>query len=186
MPNRLIDPHKIVPMKELPNGQLWVPSTQVILGSVAQSRRVYDGISRMTINDLTPRQREVLPGLAALVRRWSEIEFDEVCGHWIGTWTPNRVAEYLYLSVFIDGKSVNLGLHQAAWLAFRGRLRKPPTVTASPPGCRSTILCMVKSCGNPWHLEMVTAAENTRRARQAVQQLIFQRIGQDPLFKLVH
>ena len=185
MPNRLIDPHKIVPMKELPNGQLWVPATQVILGSVAQSRRVYDGISRMTINDLTPRQREVQPGLAALVRRWSEIEFDEVCGHWIGTWNPNRVAEYLYLSVVIDGKSVNLGLHQAAWLAFRGPIAKTPNRHGKPTRLSVDHLCMVKSCGNPWHLEMVTAAENTRRARQAVQQLIFQRIGQDPLFKLV-
>lgn len=53
-----------------------------------------------------------------------------------------------------------MGAHRAAWLVLRG------DIDLDHDGTPLTLdhLCRVKACTNPWHLEPVTRAENTRRA----------------------
>src|SRR5678809_309255 len=58
------------------------------------------------------------------------------------------------------------------WLDGKGvlahRYSYESSVGPITPGLQADHLCAVRACVNPWHLEVVTGAENTRRAEEHV------------------
>lgn len=57
-----------------------------------------------------------------------------------------------------NGKGGSMLAHRKAWEAVNGPI---------PPGLTIDHLCRVRLCVNPEHMEVVTTAENTRRANAA-------------------
>ena len=77
------------------------------------------------------------------------------CWEWTG-----RFDRYGYgaVKLKIGGRVRNIGAHRVSWWAHRGPI---------PGGLHLDHLCRVRSCVNPWHLEPVTSAENSRRGAAA-------------------
>lgn len=87
--------------------------------------------------------------LTGLDRFATKIVVDENgCWLWTGSTSPDGY-----------GRCGGTHAHRYAYKQIIGEV---------PPGLQLDHLCFVKLCTNPWHLEPVTAAENTRRhyARQ--------------------
>jgi len=61
---------------------------------------------------------------------------------------------YARFGVRHAGRKVSWGAYKTAYLHFIGPI---------PEGLHLDHLCRVRCCVNPWHLEPVTCAENTRR-----------------------
>lgn len=85
------------------------------------------------------------------------------CILWTGTTdarsSPGRGSGYGKFRMRINGKSRMTGAHRAAWLARRGDIPDDLTIDH---------LCRVPACVNVEHMELVTLAENVRRAKAAV------------------
>lgn len=167
MAKRLIDPHIVVEFEELADGRLRVPATRAILPSVAESRWQYEAATKL----LTGEGLLLNYALDALRRRWSEVVFDEVCGHWLATWRPHLVNEYACMYVRHGERRLNPGFHQVAWLGWRGEIPLVMGRGGKPHRLSVDHLCMLKLCGNPWHLEVKTQAANSRAAADAYRRM---------------
>ena len=85
-------------------------------------------------------------------RFWAKIRLDE-SGCWL--WTGARQSRG-YGSWSMDGRRQSV--HRITYQSFVG---------AIPDGLTIDHLCRTKPCCNPAHLEVVTVAENVRRARSS-------------------
>lgn len=82
-------------------------------------------------------------------RFWSKVapaEADE-CWLWNGYRKPDG-----YGSFVLDSRPQQA--HRVAWTLLRGDI---------PDGLHIDHLCLTPACVNPWHMELVTNAENARR-----------------------
>lgn len=77
--------------------------------------------------------------------------FDKVSDCWL--WQGPTVKGYGMLRI---GESMRY-VHRVMWAIKHGRIPKPLTV--------DHVKCQVTHCCNPAHMELVTRAENSRRAR---------------------
>lgn len=75
-----------------------------------------------------------------------------------GCWDWTGAAKDLYGAFQITPEQGPIRAHRAAWLLFRGDI---------PDGLAVDHLCRRPICVNPDHLELVTTAENNRRAGEA-------------------
>jgi ferredoxin-like protein FixX len=85
-------------------------------------------------------------------RLWDRVEGD-TSGCWI--WTGSSTGTYGVIKV--DGKQVYV--HRLAYELLVGPI---------PEGMTIDHLCLVELCCNPTHMEVVTRAENQRRAKALV------------------
>lgn len=82
-------------------------------------------------------------------RFWSKVEKTDTCWLWLGSKHPSG-----YAAMSVENRSRYV--HRLSYELFVGPI---------PEGLTIDHLCRVRNCVNPNHLEPVTAAENTRRAR---------------------
>ncbi len=82
-------------------------------------------------------------------RFWTKVAPAEALDCWLWTATTTPVG---YGHIKVDGR--NKGAHRVAWELLRGEI---------PTGLVVDHLCRVRNSVNPWHMELVTSAENTRR-----------------------
>ena len=85
------------------------------------------------------------------VRFWDKVtggSFDE-CWIWMGS-TDGRG----YGQINVDGRPEKA--HRVAWCLLRGEI---------PTGLTVDHLCYTPLCQNPWHMDLVSRAENSRRVR---------------------
>jgi len=73
------------------------------------------------------------------------------CWCWTGHLDPGGYGVF-----WVAGR--HCGAHRVAYELFRGSI---------PEGLEIDHLCRVRHCVSPWHLELVTHAENVRRRRPA-------------------
>lgn len=93
-------------------------------------------------------------GIPAFIRVLRRIEVTPSgCWEWQGTKTPDG-----YGLVGLERTRVNLLTHRVVYEAL---------VAPIPDGLVIDHLCRNRGCVNPDHMETVTAAENTRRGRNA-------------------
>jgi hypothetical protein len=173
---KLIDPHRVVAMEVLPDGKLLTFNDEV-LPSVGESRERYSSFAARLHNSADLNAYE-----EALKRRWKEIAFDEVCGHWIGTWRPHVISEYCYLGVALPDKRLNLGLHVVAYLGLVGTIPEVPITGGKVRRQPIDHRCYVKICCNPLHLALETSATNNSSSRHAHRQARLGLMGQEVLF----
>ena len=89
-------------------------------------------------------------------RFWTRVDFDGPDGCWL--WTGN-IDHYGYGTFHRSSSSgPTRKAHRIAWNLAFGDIGDELTVDH---------LCRVKACANPDHMELVTRAENTRRATEA-------------------
>jgi len=88
------------------------------------------------------------------IKERSAVDPDTGCWLWDHPWADG----YGYLNVGSehDGSARTTGAHRVAYEAFRGSI---------PEGLHVDHLCDTTSCVNPDHLEVVSQAENNRRAQ---------------------
>lgn len=103
----------------------------------------------MPKNNLTP--------LIERIMRRVEMVTESGCWIWMGA----TIKDYGVIGRgrVADG---NVLVHRATYEHFRGPI---------PDGLEPDHLCRVPPCCNPWHLELVTRAENVRRGEAAKRQL---------------
>ncbi|MBA2559947.1 MAG: HNH endonuclease [Propionibacteriales bacterium] len=89
------------------------------------------------------------------IKRIQGLASEDESGCWIWKGGTGK-RQYGHMNVMINGKKCCIGSHRAAWLAFRGDI---------PEGLVTDHLCRVPLCVNPWHLELVSNAENCRRGQ---------------------
>ena len=90
----------------------------------------------------------------ALKRFMAKVKFNQSgCWTWTGAKNPNGYANFMYPR---KGRFTNA--HVVSYLIFRGPI---------PPNLEIDHLCRIRHCVNPFHLELVTSAENNRRGYSA-------------------
>ncbi len=99
----------------------------------------------------TTAQTMLRPRMIAAVADRYEVDANG-CWNWTGS-----VDRYGYGAVFFKTRrrKRQTGAHKASWIAHRGPV---------PVHLQLDHLCRNRRCVNPWHLEMVTSGENTRRS----------------------
>lgn len=89
-----------------------------------------------------------------LQRFFEKFIIDSVTGCWL--WTA-QIYPTGY-AAFYHSQGWTKRAARIAYILFRGPI---------PEGLQIDHLCRVRRCVNPWHLEAVTAQENTRRSRRS-------------------
>ena len=83
-------------------------------------------------------------------RFWPKFDFDGPNGCWIWTGAQTKGYGVLQLGQYRG----TILTHRMSYMLLRGRI---------PPGLVIDHLCRNRPCGNPWHFELVTPEENSRR-----------------------
>ncbi|UXE05005.1 HNH endonuclease [Gordonia phage Lton] len=81
-----------------------------------------------------------------------EVEVATGCWRWTG---PVDRYGYGIVRMTFGGRKRYIGAHRVSWWAHRGPIQG---------GLQIDHLCRNRACINPWHMEPVTEAENTRRS----------------------
>lgn len=84
-------------------------------------------------------------------RFWAKVQGGDVDSCWLWTGATDGHA---YGQINVDGQPVKA--HRVAWALLRGDIPEALTVDH---------LCFTTLCVNPWHMELVSPAENSRRVR---------------------
>lgn len=146
----------LTPFEMLPGGLLLTPWHQLLPG-VAASKRLYG----RWYEDFVIQEPLPLPLYLAMRAIMSTSRFDPVCGHWLATRRFKR--GYCYVSMKLDGKQRDVGVHVVAQMVQGTRF--VPEVQSDgklvlPPVDHK---CRYWPCFNPFHTEVTTTGENTRR-----------------------
>jgi hypothetical protein len=101
--------------------------------------------------EVSPRDNcgRFITGPPTISRFLAKVEVNEA-GCWI--WTGARQGNNGYGNFRVNG--CNVGAHRWAYEFYRGEIARDVELDHT---------CRVRPCANPWHLEVVTHAENIRR-----------------------
>ena len=111
-------------------------------------------VRRLGSTELPQRVRGTTLGKAD-ARFWAKVQGGDVttCWLWVGPILSDGYG--MFFTGSLDGWPQNTKAHRYAYMRLRDDI---------PEGLALDHLCRVRNCVNPWHLEPVTSAVNTKRA----------------------
>lgn len=103
---------------------------------------------------------DLLPKPTIEERFWAKVRMagPDECWEWTGARKRSGYGSFCSGAKDGNGRGVVVGAHRWAYESLRAEI---------PDGLHIDHLCRNPGCVNPWHMEPVTAAENTRRSDAA-------------------
>jgi hypothetical protein len=166
---------KVIPFQTLPDGRLLTPWETVLI-SVEESKSLYE----QWLEEYLRSSTLPLEPFMAMAKILANSKFDPICGHWIATKREKK--GYFYVSMTIDGKKQDVGAHAVAQMVMGSEF--PPETRHDGSQARPPVdhRCFYEACFCPWHTEVTSTGENTRRGRQDRKALSLHIAGHRPFW----